>query len=191
MQRFAQAMGRRDWKDAEALLPKIDAAALPVRERALFAHLRGKLEWARGRLEPAIERLRECTAILPAPGRAEALHAMNVAASAAVLIELGRIRDADAVIASIAGAARGVLELHRAFRRVRDDELGDLRAREDETTDPLGRALLAWAWERRGDAARAQELIAGAREGLAERDELPRMYPSVWAWLGPRLGGVW
>jgi len=182
MQRFAQAMGRRDWRDAELAAEKIDAAKLPERERALFAHLRGKLEWARGRLDAAIERLRECTT-LASSSRAPELHVMNVAAMAAVLLELGRIRDADAVIASLPPASRGCAEAHRAFRRVRDDELGDLRVREDATKDPIERVLIAWAWERRGDEARMQELLAGTRVP----DDVATMYPSIWAWLGAKL----
>jgi tetratricopeptide (TPR) repeat protein len=184
MQRFAQAMGRREWRDAEAAAAKVVAAKLPERERALFAHLRGKLEWARGRFDLAIECLRECTTRL-APVRAPELHQLNNAALAAVLLELGRVHDADAVIASLSGEARAIAEAHRAFRRVRDDQLGDLRVREDQVKDAIGRVLIAWAWERRGDAARAQELIAGAK--LPPRDDLAAMYPSIWAWLGGKL----
>ncbi len=191
--------------EAARELDLLDQQKLATAWRAPLANWRAALCWRRGELEPALASARRCLELLPSPARnRHVVYWQNQFTLANLLLVLGRLEEAAPFVAEAMRAPAGewyrvqqrALEAHRAFATGRHAELGS----DDDLHDRVREALrynhtsitlanLAWAYEQRGDADMATHLLAEvpARLHFTSAAINARMYPNVWAWLGPRL----
>jgi len=174
------------------------------RDKGIAAFYRALLAQHRGDSEAAVVAARACEQILTSPDkRTYYAYWANAFVLAGALYELGRVDEAKAAHERANRAPDGEfyrhmkrgLEAQRAFATGRHEELGtddDLHDRVREALrynhTGLTVALLAWAYDQRGDAEMASHLAGevGSRciYGL---ESIERMHPRVWAWLGPKI----
>ncbi len=184
----------------------LDAFRAPLlggkRRRANVAAIRATIAERRGNLAAAIGHADECARLLPVPRRGFAiLYWQNQFNRASWLLELGRDDEARDQIKRAGRAPAGewyamqyrFLILHGAFEGVSalpdDGKLHDwLRDALRYNHTGMHLALLAWAFEQRGDADTASHAIAEAPARFLRGTALTaRVYPRLWAWVGPRL----
>jgi tetratricopeptide (TPR) repeat protein len=156
----------------------------------------------RGRLEEACAAAEACER-LTSPRRRAHVYWSAQFVRASVLFELGRVDEARAVLDKAMKAPDGELfviikreqECLLAFVTDRPDGLGtDDQLHERVRTalrynhTGMTVALLAWAYERRGDAEMCEHLVGEVESRCVHGPALiERMHPRVWAWLGPKL----
>jgi hypothetical protein len=177
------------------------------RSRALAAYARAGVAVRRGQLDTALASTERCASLMPSVDRAMPhVYWMNLFLRASILLELRRLGDASPVIERAMAAPDGEvyalfkrgIEAQRAFARGQDDELGTDDQLHDRARDALGYnqtgitvAILAWAYERRGDidmsAHLLGEVVARCPHGV---EAIASAHPSLWAWLEPKLAAL-
>jgi hypothetical protein len=177
------------------------------RWRANVVQARAVIAWKRGQLERALAECEACAVLLPAPRRGfRVVYWQNLFNHAHVLLELDRAGEAWPLVERAAGAPPGewyqlqlrALRLHDAFARGRDGDLGSDDDLHDRVRDLLrynhtgvSLAMLAWAYEARGDAEMTTHLLGEVpARFLAPTGTVASMYPRLWAWLAPKLEAV-
>ena len=177
------------------------------RSRALAAYARAGVAVRRGQLDAALASTERCASLMPSIDRAMPhIDWMNLVLRASLLLELRRIGDASPIIERAMTAPDGEvfalfkrgLEAQRAFVRERDDELGTDDQLHDRARDALGYnqtgvtiAILAWAYERRGDADMSTHLLGEVAARCPHGVEaIERAHPSLWKWLEPKLAAL-
>jgi len=173
----------------------IDRMRLFRDHRAWFERCRSLLQWERGELALALAAAERCEVHVLG---GTAMFWDNRFAQATLALELDDARAMDLVaLAREARAAHDVerrrLDAHVAFALGRSDALGtddELRARAAGLHGPRSvhaLAALAWALSQRGLDAGEHLRAVRAR---VDRARAPRMYPRLWAWLGPQLDAL-
>ena len=201
--KIARLIRAQRFDEAEQAIGALERSSW--RGRGIAAFYRAMLAHRRGDLEGAVAAARRCEQILTAPDkRTYYVYWTNAFVLASLLYELGRLDEAGPVLERAQRAPDGeiyrsmkrALEAQRAFATGRHEELGtddDLhdRAREALRYNHTGFtiALLAWAYDQRGDAEMcahlAGEVASRCPDGGVEAME--RLHPRVWTWLAPRL----
>jgi hypothetical protein len=193
--------GRRD--QAAAAVGEIERRGVHPAYRAVVDYLAGKLAWQHGRYEDALGRFERVDSLLRKTRRPEdsGLYWICAFERAQLFAVMGRLPDARRVRAELEGSPRGeyfamelaLTDLMIAFHADAPDELP-----RDEDLFDWGKqmlrvsrfganvALMAWAFEARGEPEMAKLCLRHASERI-EFEFLADTVPKLHAWLGPKL----